>query len=482
MATYLKSANFSGANGSHFYISLFYDISQNTNENKSYIRYYLYLYSKDGYSGSGSAGNGYINKDSNNQWIWVGSISSVGKNSENYIGYRDEVINHNADGTGSAYYQAYFHFPWTNLSDASLDGTITLPTIPRASSISATDANVEEASTININRASSSFTHTLEYSFDGLTGTIVTKTSQTSYSWIIPEEFYSKLTSTKYDVGKDCTITCKTYNGNTLIGSSTKTIKIKVNPNSANTKPTVSATIEVDNTTKTLTGKNDNSIMIRGVTNATVTVTATPQSVNGTDVASITSKSVVCGSKSLNDSGTLQGVDSGTIIVSAVDSRGISNSVEYTKILKEYVLLTLNPTFYRTNPTNGQIALIFNGNYFNDKFGDASSTANTLNVKYRYKEATSSTWSSYTTLSKTITNNTYSNGSNPIVLGNSFDYTKEYDFEMVATDKVGSVTMSARVTQGIPVFDWGKNDFQFNVPVYLAGGSELLEYDVVDTW
>lgn len=462
MATYLKEATFSGSNGSHFYIQLYYDISQNTNTNQSTLTYYLYVGSRDNYSGSGSAGNGYINGN------WVGSLSSVGKNSFNYIGSRQETVNHNADGTGTANYNASFSFPWSNLKDASLSGSITLPTIPRASSVTATDANVESATSINISRASTSFKHTLTYSFEGLTGTIAENVA-TSYGWTIPTSFYNKLTNKK---NATCTITCKTYNGSTLIGSKTTTFKVSVNEET--NKPTVGATIiDSNSTTVALTGSS--SKLVKYFSNAQVTMSATAK--NG---ASIVSKSIVCGDgKSLTDSGTINNVESGTFVITATDSRGISNSTTITLDMKDYINLSVNANFYRTQPTNNTIALEYNGNYFNQSFGSQN---NTLGLKYRYKLSTSSTWSSYTNLTPTKSGNTYSNGSSALVLGTIFDYTKEYDFELVASDKLQTITYATKVTQGIPVFDWGKEDFQFNVPVKLASGNEILDYTVVDEW
>jgi hypothetical protein len=64
MATQLKTASFSGGNGSHFYLKLSYDLlSQSIENNTSTIRYYEYVGSKDNYSGSGASGNGYINSN-----------------------------------------------------------------------------------------------------------------------------------------------------------------------------------------------------------------------------------------------------------------------------------------------------------------------------------------------------------------------------------------------------------------------------------
>ena len=91
------------------------------------------------------------------------------------------------------------------------------------------------ATTISITRASSSFTHTLSYSFGSTSGTIATKTTSTSVSWTpaltLANQIPNALTGT-------CTITCETYNGSTKIGSKTCTLTLTV-PSSV--KPTITS-------------------------------------------------------------------------------------------------------------------------------------------------------------------------------------------------------------------------------------------------
>ena len=48
--------------------------------------------------------------------------------------------------------------------------TVGLTTIPRASTISATDANVEATSAITVVKKTSSYTHSIQYQFGGLSG------------------------------------------------------------------------------------------------------------------------------------------------------------------------------------------------------------------------------------------------------------------------------------------------------------------------
>lgn len=473
MANYLKSATFSGTNGSHFKIDLYYDIySQSITTNETVVQYDLYAGSTDGYSASFSWGAGYIGPNYEGR-SEVGSRNNIPRNSWNFVGSRQITYTHNADGTmPNASYYALFATTG-DIGNADLSGTVALPTIPRASSIAATDAYVGSATIININRAVDTFTHTITYNFDGLTGTLATKTSETSLGWIIPNDFYAKLTTTNYEEGKSCTLTCETFNGNTSLGTKTTTFKVRVDATSTDVKPSVDATITLDSDTNRLTGLTNR--IIKGFTDATIAISATAK--NGSSIAS---KSVLCGDgQTLSADGTLTNVESPIFTITATDSRNISNSVTKTLTSTEYVELSLNPTFYRTNPTNNTIAVTFSGNYFNGNFGTASSTANTLTVKYRYKLSSSSSWSNYTTLNATTDGNTYSNGSSPIVLGTNFDYTKDYDFEIVATDKIRIVTRTATVTEGIPIFDWGKSDFQFHVPIKQASGNTVLDYTTV---
>ena len=135
-------------------------------------------------------------------------------------------IYHNSDGTKSINVSASFSSTSSNLSGGSVSGAVQLPTIPRASSISATSVDIGSNTTITINRASSSFTHTITYSFGSLSGTIATKTSNTSISWQVPTSFYAQIPNAKSGT---CTLTCITYSGDTQIGTSSTTFTITAN-------------------------------------------------------------------------------------------------------------------------------------------------------------------------------------------------------------------------------------------------------------
>ena len=254
-------------------------------------------------------------------------------------------------------------------------GTIAVPVIT-ISEVTATNGNIGSASSININRFSSSFTHNLYYKFAGQSSyTLIASGVATSYGWTIPTSVYALIPNA---TSISCEILCETYNGVAYIGSASTTMTATVD--ATTNAPTVSAVItDVNTLTASLTGDASNKI-VKYISNARTQITAT-----GKNSATISSVKVTCGdgkTASILDS-TLNAVESGLFTVEATDSRGLKSTATYNKTLVNYTKLTLNPLFYRTQPTNGEIALTFNGNYFNDTFG---SVVNTLLLKYRYKE------------------------------------------------------------------------------------------------
>lgn len=114
----------------------------------------------------------------------------------------------------------------------------------------------------------------------------------------------------------------------------------------------------------------------------------------------------------------------------------------------------------------GGVSLSFSGNFYNGYFDTAKTKFNTLGIKWRYREAGSSTWSAWTSLVlntgfKYGTGNTYFSGNGTslqeILLGTGFNYKKNYIFELCYNDKLSSVTYSQTVKEGEPCFDYGKD-------------------------
>ena len=427
--------------------------SQSIANNSSVVGWHLQLIASGGsISSSGSKSwsvtvNGKNYSGTNTVGISNGATKTLASGST--------TIAHNADGTKTFSFSfsqqfdiSYSGVGWIGTKSGSGSGTLT--TIPRTSSVSSTSANIGENITISISRASSSFTHTLSYSFCKLSGTIATKTSSTSVSWTLPTTFYAQIPNSKSSWG---TITCDTYSGSTKIGSSSCRFNVYVKEST--NKPGISATVvDVNDTTKALTG--DENKLIRYYSKAKFELTASPK-----NSATITTRSVFYnGTTYKGGSGNswianFSEVVSGSYRFSVIDSRGLSNTTTINKTLIEYVKLTCYMSV--TNPTaTGECTITISGNYFNGSFG---STNNTLSVQYKLNDGE---WIDTTA---TLSNNTYEAS----VTITGMDYTRAYSIYARAIDKLATVETPVKYVKAKPIFDWGSDDFHFHVPVYVDG-------------
>ena len=201
-----------GKNG--FKLRLDYEVTkQNTADNKSTVHMVLYLYANT---------TGSYNHDGDAYWSINGKKTyytfSYTSPAWYVLGERTEEISHNNDGTKtvtlSGEWCSAISGGWAPYS-LSVSGEVTLPTIPRATVPSMGAATIGEEVTIILPRASSTFTHTLTYSFGSASGTIGSDLG-TSAVWRLPESLAAQIPN---DPGGTGTLTCMTYSGSTLIGS-----------------------------------------------------------------------------------------------------------------------------------------------------------------------------------------------------------------------------------------------------------------------
>lgn len=231
-----SSGSFSGSICSgHYVLRVDWTQTKNISANTSTITANMYLVNDWRLNVSGHASNN-CTIDGKSSDFTAPAINGTGTY---LLGTASQTVNHNSDGskslTISAMYAIAATISGTYYSKIEASATITLDSIARASSVSASNATMGSATTISISRASSSFTHTLTYLFGNTSGTIVTKTTATSVSWIPPLSLASQIPKA---VTGTCTITCSTYNGSTLIGSKTCTLTLTV---PASVKPTISS-------------------------------------------------------------------------------------------------------------------------------------------------------------------------------------------------------------------------------------------------
>ena len=374
-----------------------------------------------------------------------------------------EYVYHNEDGTANVTLTSSVYNGYLGLNQ-TFSGTATLPTIPRKSSVTATSTTIGGACSININQKSDTFTHTLRYSFGNLNGTITTGVKY-SYGWTVPNDFYSQIPNTPSGTA---TIYCDTYNGGTLIGTTSTTTIFNANENE--TKPSVSMSAKDINpiTSQLTSGANESTKIVKGFSNVQITWSSTPK-----QYASIKSNAI--NGTSVSESPyTFYNANTNIFTFVATDTRGFKNSISTTNTsnpLIDYIPLQINPNFYRKAPTTGEVMLEFTGNYFNNKFGE-NGVNNELHIGYKYREKGSET--SWSDIEENIItsdlyniNNNIINSNSPISLGTIYDYKKSYEFILLFKDKIIDDFRSKIVSKGKPIFWWDENG------VYDSDGNKL---------
>ena len=342
------------------------------------------------------------------------------------------------------------------------DGTAVLDNLfPKATitSLSVNGTTDETLSQVRVNysvpKPSETTALTLYVSVGGelLTQVNINKNA-TSYNVTIPTSYITKAlqnnsTSNYFYVNATIYSTIEGYDS-----SSSSSAKISI----VNAEPTFTATI-VDTNTSVVNNLTGNAnILVKGHSNAQVTVTTTAKK-----YAYIESETVVNGSNTLEyGSGDIYNVDSGEFIVTVTDSRGLTKTDTIYKTFINYIPITCNMEV-DVPSSSGSTTVRVKGNCFYGSFGKVS---NTLTVRYRYAAdggAYSNWYSSTVTI---VNNNTYS--VNFSVTG--LDYTKGYTFEAQAVDKLETATSAEQKVKSTPIFDWGEDDFNFNVSVNFAAG------------
>lgn len=166
----------------------------------------------------------YIGTSSN---IFDGTMPYYSGGTKWIVENKKLTVKHNDDGTKKASIPWYWNVnsPWGQYVYPS--GTVehTITAIKRATTptLSATSVQMGKAVTITMNRAASTFTHTLKYTINGTTKTIASGLG-TSYTWTVPD-LTSLLSNATLGTAN---IICETYNGTNLVGTSNVNLEITV--------------------------------------------------------------------------------------------------------------------------------------------------------------------------------------------------------------------------------------------------------------
>ncbi|MEZ7602559.1 DUF859 family phage minor structural protein [Streptococcus sp. 27098_8_91] len=266
------------------------------------------------------------------------------------------TISHNADGTKTLPISCTFN-PNNGLhGPITVSASLSLTTIPRSSSVSVSAGVIGSSVTININRQSSSFKHTVRYTWAGKSGTIASNVD-TSTTWMIPLDFSNDIPNSASGTG---TIYVDTYSGSTKTGTQSTTLTASV---PANVKPTFSGVTlsDLNSAAQNLIPNSDTFIQV--ISNIKVAFNGAA----GSYGSSITGyyAEIIGKNQSTSSNGGSLGIMNyhGTIKIraSVSDSRGRwSDTREVSVTVLEYFAPALNFSIARTGSTSSTLTVTRN--------------------------------------------------------------------------------------------------------------------------
>lgn len=355
---------------------------------------------------------------------------------------------HNANGTKSLTISATMPIDamcdGTQWGSITASGTATFNQIarPTTPTLSATTVELGSSVTITMSRNISSLTHTLTYSIGANSGTIGTGLG-TSTTWTAAIELAHQLPKSTSGI---VTITCKTYSGSTLVGTKSVTLVVTV-PSSI--KPTFTSPTFSDPTgCLTKYGnyvQNHSKMQIDLVGNGVYssTVTGFKIEVNGNAMTLDASSGTVT-------TGLLTTVGANTIKITVTDSRGRSNTANYSRTVIEYIKPKAVVYAYRSDASGNENP---EGAYIRAGMSGTLTTLNDKNsklFKIQYKTADEDE-------SAFDTNTIFEYTSDYTVLNSRVfpaDINTVYNIRAVATDDFGTSMAVMDVSTSYTIIDF----------------------------
>lgn len=188
---------------------------------------------------------------------------------------------------------------------------------------------------------------------------------------------------------------------------------------------------------------SNNQSIVGGVSTLQITIPTTKKAtaLKGASIVSyiISDKAIDYSTSEITK--TIPRYNSSKIIVSAVDTRGNTTTVQ--KIITDFILyspITINQTsatISRTNNIDEETKISFEGTFWNSNFGKADNSLS-IAYKYRLKGSSNAYTTGVTTITPTISNNSFS-VTNKAILGDTnsgFDVSKSYEIIVEVSDKL----------------------------------------------
>lgn len=431
----LLAQSYVGKSGGSLYVRLYAKCSrQDIENNKSYVYYQARTYYENGTYILDSQGSGNVSGTDLQTKSGSATRPTTG---EQVIATTEGWIYHDSEGKKTISAKAFLNFPNWGWS-ATASSSANLVTIPRASSISVANYNLGQNISIIIGKKVSSFTSTLSYKIGSYTGTIVSKTSNSTFVWTMDSTLIEKIKESNTNSKSiSAEIYCDTYSGNTKIGS-TKTAKFTL---SITDKPIISNVLVTEAnqkvkkyTTKVIKYLSALQFDIDAISSAGTEIAHYKVKCDDREFISTTSDVFVT---NIQYSYLVSGDRKTKFVITAVDKRGnTSDGYELIMDFVEYINLTFNNTeikINRINSVSNFVRIYIQGLFFN---GTIENVKNTIKIQYRYKLRNDDTasWSELKNIDVATNDNDNVFIIDNIQLDDEFNYKKNYDIEFVAED------------------------------------------------
>lgn len=341
------------------------------------------------------------------------------------------------------------------------------PDLVKATITSAPDFTDEDNPTIYFTVPTTATSVQAGISFTGAEMNIPYKTisaSDTSYSFNFSDKEYSDLVSYLRSSGvatEDGLVAPVRFY---LLTDGNKTDYVTRTATLIDYKPFLEPKVyDTNQTAVNLTGGTDeNPRLIKYISKAAYEVNAL-----GRKGATITSVSAKNGENTLTTAtGTFENPADGNFYFDAIDNYGYRSGRLIEVHFVDYVKLTCSASVGKMTG-DGDVSVTIKGKYFNGSFGKER---NALSLSYTTKEKQSG-------VSKTVDWHEVT----PTVSGNDYtytftipesdlEYTKVYDISIDVKDKaMPTISHTEAILAADPIFDWGRHDFNFNVPISFNG-------------
>lgn len=365
---------------------------------------------------------------------------------------RHSEITHNADGTWptgkvcgwwmcKAGVSAY-NSPEVGWTAFNIDGSI--PAIPRATNptLSKDSVDMGTAVTINLPKATSSFTHDIfyKYSKDSSYTTLVNGDTGTSKSWTPPTSLAAKIPNAS---SGEWNILVRTKSGNTIIGD--KVINITLNV-PANIVPSVSSVSVVEATAgiaaqfaKFVQGRSKFKVTVTAAGASGSTIKSYSISVDG---KSYSGNSNVFTTQVINGSGSLN------LVASVTDSRGRSASKTVTVAVSAYSapsVKTFSVVRCNSNGVENEEGTAVKILY---EFAIAAMD-NKNSRSFKIQQLNGSNWVDIQTISDAYTQNS------SVIKTGPFSVDSKFSFRAIAADYFTSATVYSDVSPSFALINFG---------------------------